>query len=141
MRRDRMQKREGDVGVAIEIAGFDEYSKFERPAALRGSAGRSHARGCAQRNHERGNHANRLEAEKIGSRAPRRRAKVSVHLQTAHVELRSRGCPGFLVQCTCPFCQSSNCPNSSFFWSAVRGAPPDACWRSSIKREKIDLRS
>ena len=43
MRRDRVEEREGYVSMSIEIAGFDEYGKFERPASLRGGAGRSHA--------------------------------------------------------------------------------------------------
>jgi hypothetical protein len=34
MRRDRMQKSEGYVGMAIVVAGLDEDGEFERAAAL-----------------------------------------------------------------------------------------------------------
>jgi len=59
MRRNRVQKGKGYVGVAIVIAGLDENGEFERAAPLRDDVGESctprHGQGGGEEN-ARGDH-------------------------------------------------------------------------------------
>src|SRR6516162_2333636 len=112
--------------MAIIIAGFNQDGKFECTAVLGGELlAESHAAERAQGNDESDNTSD------YTAPPPRGRATWLWHTPF-HRELGYR---------SCPFCQSSNCPNNSSFCCRVNGAPPEACCRSSMKREKIARRS
>src|SRR6516165_237055 len=121
--------------MAIIITRFDHDGKFECNAAAGGELlAESHA---AKRAHGKGESDN---PSNDAAPPPRGRATwlwhTPFHRETAKDLKQNR-----LGYRSCPFCQRSNCPNNSSFCCRVNGAPPEACCRSSMKREKIARRS